>query len=265
MNPADRQFQRRVLDYYQANKRAMPWRETYDLYDVLVSEIMLQQTQVLRVIPKFEAFMKRFPSIQSLADASLADVLITWQGLGYNRRAKYLHEAAKQLIVSNPPTTLDDLIRLPGIGKNTAAAICAYVYNQPVAFIETNIRTVYIHEFFQDRADVSDKEILEIVARTIDSSNPREWYWALMDYGTFLKSQNLGSITRSRAYVKQSAFQGSLRQARGDILRRLAPGPVSIRELTVLDDRYPRALQALIADGLVEQHQDIVCLTAHTQ
>ncbi len=243
----------------------MVWRESHDLYSVLVSEIMLQQTQVSRVIPKFQVFMKRFPSVQLLASAPLADVLIAWQGLGYNRRAKYLHEAAKQLVQVDQPTTIEELIQLPGVGRNTAAAICAYVYNQPVTFIETNIRTVYIHEFFHDRTDVTDKEILAIVTRTIDTANPREWYWALMDYGTHLKSHKLGSISRSSTYVKQSAFHGSLRQARGDILRRLAQGPVDIREIVAIDDRYPRALQALIVDGLAEQLGDIVCLTAHTQ
>lgn len=265
MNKLETQFQRRVWSYYRANNRSMPWRETHDLYSVLVSEIMLQQTQVNRVIPKFVAFTEQFPTLQELSRAPLADVVIAWQGLGYNRRAKYLHEAAKKLVTSEVPETIDQLVMLPGVGANTAAAICAYVYNQPVIFIETNIRTVYIHEFFQDRTDVADKEILEIVTRTLDHANPREWYWALMDYGTYLKSQKLGSITRSSAYVKQSAFHGSVRQARGDILRRLASGPVDAAEIQADDERYPRALQSLVTDGLVEQHDGVVCLTAHSQ
>ncbi len=258
-------FQRRVWDYYRANKRPMPWRDTHDLYNVLVSEIMLQQTQVARVIPKFQTFMETFPSLQSLAGASLAEVLIAWQGLGYNRRAKFLHQAAQQLAVSETPTTSEQLMQLPGVGKNTAAAICAYVYNQPVVFIETNIRTVYIHEFFQDREGIADKDILEIVARTVDVHNPREWFWALMDYGTHLKSQNLGSIRNSKTYVKQSVFHGSLRQARGDILRRLTEGPVSLHNIASIDDRYPQAIKGLVTDGLIEQHDDILCLTAHGQ
>ncbi|MEO5691329.1 MAG: A/G-specific adenine glycosylase [Candidatus Saccharimonadales bacterium] len=265
MNHIDQKFQQRVWDYYHTNKRLMPWRTSHDLYSVLVSEIMLQQTQVPRVIPKFQTFMEQFPSLKSLADASLADVLIAWQGLGYNRRAKYLHEAAKQLAYAELPTTIAELKQLPGVGMNTAAAICTYVYNERVAFIETNIRTVYIHEYFSDRDSVSDKEIMEIVTRTIDATNPREWYWALMDYGSHLKTRGLGSISRSSSYSKQSTFKGSLRQARGDIVRRLTLGPVSMGELMTIDDRYPKALEGLIAEGLVEQHTDIVCLTAHTQ
>lgn len=262
---SDEKFRQRVWAHYHAHKRPMPWRERYDLYYVLVSEIMLQQTQVSRVIPKFQQFMTTFPSVDSLAHAPLAEVLIAWQGLGYNRRARFLHEAAKQLAAGAEPRTINDLIALPGVGKNTAAAICAYVYNQPVAFIETNIRTVYIHEYFKDSDAVDDNAILDIVSRTVDHENPREWYWALMDYGTYLKSQKLGSIRKSKSYVKQSTFKGSLRQARGDILKRLTAGPVGFTLIEAIDDRYPTAISGLIADGLIERHDDILCLTAHSR
>lgn len=259
----DQQFRHRVWEYYVSHKRLMPWRERHDFYWVIVSELMLQQTQVSRVTPIFLAFVKKFPTLEILAASSLADVLIAWQGLGYNRRAKYLHQSAQIVSSAGTPQTIDELTQLPGIGPNTAAAICAYVYNQPVVFIETNIRTVYMYEFFRDQSDITDSQIRDIVARTIDINNPREWYWALMDYGAYLKSQKLGSIKKSASYMKQSQFQGSLRQARGDILRRLADGPAAVSSLTSIDDRYPLAYSALLHEGLIEQQDDIVSLTAH--
>jgi A/G-specific adenine glycosylase len=227
---------------------------------------MLQQTQVQRVLPKFETFMRRFPTVESLAHAPLAAVLIEWQGLGYNRRAKFLHEAAKQIVERGEPTTQQELESLPGVGRNTAAAIRAYVFNEPVAFVETNIRTVYIHEFFANAETVTDDEILELVRITCDIDNPREWYWALMDYGTYLKSQKLGSIRKSRSYKKQSTFKGSLREMRGKIIRLLEHGPVDTKTLDeTSDERFEAALAGLISDGLVEAHESVICLTEHRQ
>jgi A/G-specific adenine glycosylase len=259
-------FQKTVWDYYHAHKRFMPWRESHDLYSVLVSELMLQQTQVSRVITKFESFMERFPTIESLARAPLGDVIIAWQGLGYNRRAKYLHQAAIRIMELGVPTTIEELEQLPGVGRNTAAAIMAYVHNQPAMFIETNIRTVYIHEFFSDHDEVSDTEILKLVEKTCDTSNPREWFWALMDYGTYLKSQKLGSIRKSAQYKRQSVFKGSLREMRGNIIRTLGDGPKDIQQIEhYSDERFLTALEGLIRDGLVEQHESVICLTAHNQ
>lgn len=260
------QFQNSVWRHYHANKRVMPWRETHDLYHVLVSELMLQQTQVARVIPKFTSFMERFPTIGDLARAPLADVLIAWQGLGYNRRAKYLHEAAKLIVREGTPSTQVALEQLPGIGRNTAAAIIAYVYNMPAVFVETNIRTVFIHEFYADTGKVSDAAILELVALTCDKTNPREWYWALMDYGTFLKSQKLGPIQKSTHYKRQAKFKGSLREMRGHIIRILGSGPVDLETLNECrDERFVTAVEGLKRDGLIEQHESVICLTAHTQ
>ncbi len=259
-------FKQRVWEFYRENKRQMPWREKHDLYSVLVSEIMLQQTQVSRVMPKFLSFMKSFPSLQALAEAPLADVLIAWQGLGYNRRAKYLHACAQQIVLGGVPDTQKDLETLPGIGANTAGAVMAYVYNQPSVFVETNIRTVILHEFFRDDVAISDAAIRELVTETVDKDNPREWYWAMMDYGSYLKSQKLGSIKRSVHYKKQSTFKGSLRQMRGQIIKELLNGPVSRDILQQqYDDRFDDALLGLIKDGLVEQHESVICLTAHDQ
>lgn len=265
-NASIRQFQDKVWAYYAEHKRPMPWRERHDFYSVLVSELMLQQTQVPRVLTKFADFMERFPTIEDLANAPLADVLIAWQGLGYNRRAKFLHSAAHVVVSTGEPRTLDELQKLPGIGPNTAAAMLAYIYNQPVVFVETNIRTVFLHEFFPGRSSVTDSEILVYVEKAVDQQNPREWYWALMDYGTYLKSQGKGSILRSTHYKKQPAFKGSLREVRGYIVRALAEGPVALTSLEFQDDiRFKPALQGLIDDGLVEQHDVIICLTAHNQ
>lgn len=260
-------FKRTVWQYYHAHKRPMPWREHHDLYSVLVSEFMLQQTQVSRVVPKFQSFMHTFPTLESLATAPLANVLIAWQGLGYNRRAKYLHAAAGGLWSLEEPHDVSTLIQQPGIGPNTAAAMVAYAYNKPVVFIETNIRTVYIHEFFADASDISDKLILALVNRTLDQDNPREWYWALMDYGAYLKSQKLGAITRSKQYRKQPTFKGSLREMRGMILRDLVDGPMSPDEFVYEnDDRFSEACAGLLKDGLIEHHDNnIICLTAHSQ
>jgi A/G-specific adenine glycosylase len=248
------EFSETVWDHYHAHGRTMPWREDTSFYAVLVSEIMLQQTQVPRVLPKFAEFMAAFPTIQSLAAASLADVLRAWQGLGYNRRAKYLHEAAKIALQAGIPDTMQGLVALPGVGYNTAAAIMNYVYEIPTAYVETNIRTVYFHHFFAGRADVSDAEVLALVDETMDREHPREWFWALMDYGAQLKSEGLGRLDTSKHYKKQSPLAGSVREVRGQIIRALTSRELSeaaLREKVVADARFGRALAGLIADGLV--------------
>lgn len=258
-----REFQQLIVKKAEELYRDLPWRREPTPYHVLVSELMLQQTQVERVVPKFEVFMEKFPSIEALAVAPLADVLVAWQGLGYNRRAKYLHQAAQQIIaLPSFPATIDELTTLPGVGPNTAGAIMAYAFDQPVVYIETNIRTVYLHHFFVNRYDMSDQEILAKLHKTTpflqgDSSvSPRVWYSALMDYGTELKRQGYGKIIRSRHYVKQSKFDGSLRQMRGRILRELARGEqaeLSLRRIFADDARYPAARNGLVRDGLVTQ------------
>lgn len=237
--------------------RPMPWRDDTRPYYVLVSEIMLQQTQVDRVVPKFEAFIAAFPDVAALANASLADVLKLWSGLGYNRRAKFLHEAARKItqdFEGEFPTTREDLISLPGVGENTAGALLAYSFNRPSIFIETNVRTVYFHHFFEDASEVSDRELRAVVEQTVDKEHPREWYWGLMDYGSFLKRQGAGRIDKSRHYKKQSALKGSVREVRGQILKQLAVGELTIADLRAAvraDDRFNGALEGLRRDGLV--------------
>lgn len=247
--------------------RNMPWREDTQLYYVLVSELMLQQTQVLRVIPKFQEFITKFPDEKTLANASLADVLKLWQGLGYNRRAKYLHEAAKMIVNDfggKFPENEADVMRLPGVGKNTAGAIRAYAFNQPCIFIETNIRTVYIHHFFNNQFDVDDKRIIELLEQTIDKENPRQFYQNLMDYGSWLKANGVRNVSSSRHYKKQSALKGSIREMRGQIIRTLTAGDMNLGDLqnqVSADARFDPALAGLIADGLVARQANQLHLT----
>ena len=243
--------------------RDMPWRSDTQPYFVLVSEIMLQQTQVPRVKVKFEEFMTRFPTIATLANAPLADVLTVWSGLGYNRRAKYLHEAAKKIVEQfngDIPDSHDQLVQLPGVGPNTAGALLAYSFNQPSLFIETNIRTVVFHHFFNDRVDVNDREVKEALEQVVDYEHPREFYWAMMDYGSWLKQQGAGGIDRSKHYKKQAPLKGSVREVRGRILKILATGDFTESELkgqletwTSIDERYEKAIEGLLTDGLIKR------------
>lgn len=261
-------FRKKVKEYYFSNKRPMPWRETTDSYAIMVSEIMLQQTQVDRVIPKFEAFMDAFPTVQDLAHAPFKNVLTHWSGLGYNRRALWLHEAAQSIVReynSIVPDSIESLVKLKGIGHNTAAAICAYAFNQPVVYVETNIRAAFIHYFFPDREDVHDDEIFKIASEALDKNSPREWYWALMDYGTFIKKQHKNPARKSKHHTKQSKFEGSRRQVRGEILRYLlVHDSVSVQHITESIASHSHSvediLQDMVAEGLVIQDKSTIAL-----
>jgi A/G-specific adenine glycosylase len=266
-------FRETVQNYYaQHGRHDMPWRQaeadgSFDPYKILVSELMLQQTQVARVIPKYQQFLELFPTVQDLASSSLAAVLTIWSGLGYNRRAKFLHQAAKQIngeYGGKFPHQVSELVKLPGIGPNTAGAIAAYAFNQPVVFIETNIRTVYIHHFFMGRQDVPDKELKGYAEATLDTANPRLWFWALMDYGAFLK-QSVGNLNKlSKHYSVQSRFEGSKRQVRGQVIRALAINSQQQSELAKLanDPRLLEVLADLEREGLIVKHGTIYSLTA---
>jgi A/G-specific adenine glycosylase len=270
MNKA--QFQKEVWTYYlEHGRHDLPWRQpeadgSFDPYTILVSEIMLQQTQVQRVIPKYQVFLEAFPTVEVLAAAPLGVVLKLWSGLGYNRRAKFLLGAAQQVVHEHGgifPTEQQQLVALPGVGIHTAGAIVAYAYNTPVVFIETNIRTVYIHHFFADHTGIDDKAIAEVVDETLDRTNVREWYWALMDYGSYLK-QSIGNVNRtSKSYVKQSMFAGSNRQLRGAIIRELLDKSQTLPELTTLlpDDRLPEVLAVLVQEGMVLEERGHFSIT----
>lgn len=309
-----RDFRAVVLDYYtQHGRHDLPWRQpeadgSFDPYKILVSELMLQQTQVSRVIPKYEQFLELFPTVQDVATSSLAAILTAWSGLGYNRRAKYLHLAAKQIVHDfggELPHDVDELIKLPGVGPNTAGAIAAYAFNQPVTFVETNIRTVYIYHFFHDQSDVPDSAILKLLIQTLPGaegkraapvrlaesefssegamrkvgvpakpvsrgksiavlSHYRSWYWALMDYGAFLK-QSVGNLNKlSKHYTVQSGFKGSKRQIRGQVIRNLAIQSQSEVQLAKIlnDARLPAVLADLLREGMITQKGAIYSLTA---
>lgn len=308
-------FQRMIWDFYRDYGREFAWRGISDPYAVLVSEMMLQQTQTARVVSKYDDWMRAFPTAQAVADAPLSAVLAHWSGLGYNRRAVFLQQACRAVCDRHGgifPQTREELCALPGIGPYTAGAVATFAYNQPHVFIETNIRSVYIHTFFASNNNVDsamlddnamrkgetrafcgvagatsacgaksaavlvfdssataettaifdaggkidDKDIAALVEQTLDRSRPREWYYALMDYGAALKKQTANPSRRSRQYAKQSRFEGSLRQARGAILRQLSRQPSAtlahIARCEGIDmERLIRAADKLLAERLV--------------
>jgi len=260
MTKKEQEFQTFVLDWYEkCGRHDLPWRQTHDPYCVLVSELMLQQTQVVRVIPKYEAFIKKYPTAKKLSAASLGDVLRMWQGLGYNRRAKFLLQCAQEITESHKgifPESYDELLKLPGIGPYTAAAICAFAYNQPVELVETNVRQVYIHHFFKRAEEVADVQILEKVRHTLPANQSRQWYAALMDYGTQLKSLHGNNTRKVKGYTKQSKFKGSNREVRAAIVRALAKLSLTkaelVKELKHFDQvKIQPQLESLIQDKMV--------------
>lgn len=237
----------------------MPWRDEITPYRIVVSELMLQQTQVSRVMDKYPEFIMRFPDFTTLSQAPLAGVLEAWQGLGYNRRAKYLHTIARRVVDEWGgilPQDPEMLISLTGIGRSTAGSIAAFAFNMPVVFIETNIRRVFIHHFFPEGDAIADSQILPVVEQTLDRDNPREWYYALMDYGTWLAGRMQNPNRRSRHYLKQSAFEGSDRQIRGQLLRKLLTEKTCPIETLITDSgaepsRVRRILISMIQEGLL--------------
>ena len=254
-----RKFQELVLGFYHEHGRPMAWRETTDPYCILVSEIMLQQTQVERVAVKYPAFIAEFPDFSALASAPLPDVLSAWQGMGYNRRAIALRNSAQKVVAEyggKLPEDPEILATFPGIGKATSSSIAAFAFNAPVTFIETNIRRVFLHFFFGDREDVSDREIHPLVEQTLYRDNPRVWYWALMDLGTALKKTGSNPNLRSRHYTRQSKFEGSDRQIRGAILREVLGQPgidrdMLLQKTSANQNRAEKILNRLLKEGFI--------------
>lgn len=254
-------FREMVYAFYRARGRHdMVWRHTADPYRILVSEIMLQQTQVERVAVKYPEFIAAFPDFATLAQAPLRDVLAAWQGMGYNRRAIALKGCAEKISEEYGgefPRDPEVLATLPGIGKATASSICAFAFDMPVVFIETNIRRVFIHFFFGDAEQVSDADILPLVTAMLDRDHPREWYWALMDLGTELKKHVPNPNRRSSGYTKQSPFEGSDRRIRGEILRLLVGTPAlseaEIAQRAAGGDahRTKKVLSGLVKEGFI--------------
>jgi A/G-specific adenine glycosylase len=221
--------------------------------------MMLQQTQVLRVIPKYRSFLERFPTVGILAKAPQGDVLKAWQGLGYNRRALYLQRAAQKVIADFGgvfPESAGELETLPGVGPYTARAIQVFSHNKKEVFIETNIRRVYIHFFFPKKKNVSDVNIMPLIESTLPKENFREWYWALMDYGAQALAGTRNANQRSKHYTKQSKFEGSRRYARAKVL-----------EFVISKNRVTRRSVAALykAHPLLKTHPSITILSALTR
>lgn len=222
-SPSDlARFRAVVLERGAELYRDFPWRRTHDPYEVLVSEVMLQQTQVQRVETRYVEWLTRFPTIDALAAATLPEVLEEWQGLGYNRRAIALKRTAD--IVSGElggivPVEHADLVALPGIGPATAAGVRAFAYGIPGVYLETNVRAVVIHELFPEAESVADRDIVPILEAAVDADDPRRWYYALLDYGAHLKRTMPNPSRRSKHHAVQSRFEGSRRQKRAWLLR----------------------------------------------
>jgi len=254
-------FRQQIYGFFANHGRHMPWRETSDPYHILVSEIMLQQTPVERVALKYAPFIAAFPDVASLARAPLREIMVRWQGLGYNRRALALQRLAQRLVTEfqgRLPASVETLRTLPGIGAATAGALAAFAFNQPVVFIETNIRRVFLHCFFGDQSGIRDHEILPLVDQTLDRARPRPWYYALMDYGAMLKRAAPNPNRRSAHYQRQSAFADSDRQIRGLILKTVLEAPAhSMEDLVRAVGKSPARTQVLIEtlikEGFLEQ------------
>ena len=250
------EFRQIIYQYYTEHRREMPWRVSRNPYHILVSEIMLQQTQVERVLAKYEEFISRFPDFDSVSKAPLQEILGVWQGLGYNRRAIALQKICRLVVTEYGgmlPSSAETLQTFPGIGPATAGAICAFAFNQPTVFIETNIRRVFIHFFFPNKSGVRDIEILPLVEGTLDTSNPRTWYHALMDYGAMLKNEEHNPNRRSAHYNRQAPFQGSNREIRGLILKTLlGKAELTEKELIRLVGKDPKRVQPIITQLIRE-------------
>ena len=226
--------------------RDLPWRNTRDPYGIWVSEVMLQQTQVARVSERWPAWLEQFPDVRALAAAPVADVLAAWQGMGYNRRALALKAAAEEIVHTwegEFPREVRELCALPGIGPATAQGIRSFAFDLPGVYLETNVRTVMLHHFFPDVPDVPDRELIPLVEATCPAAasglpgaaegsgpyagpmdaadTPRAWYYAMLDYGAYLKKTIPNPSRRSKSYTRQSAFVGSRRQKRAELVRML--------------------------------------------
>jgi A/G-specific adenine glycosylase len=256
-------FQGKIINFYNTNKRELPWRLTHDPYDILISEFMLQQTQVNRVIDYYTNWIEKWSTVEALSDASFYDVVSTWIGLGYNRRAKYLHETAKIIVhkfKGNVLKAMKSYDQLPGIGEYTSKAVRIFAGNEDITTIDTNIRRIFIHEFNLEES-TPDKDLYEIANYCLPKGKSRLWHNALMDYGALVLTSHKTGI---KPKTKQSKFAGSDRQIRGQILRLLLKKSYSIDELNAyfrIDiNRLKTILNKMIQDNIIQNNDDIFYL-----
>ena len=258
-------FRKEIRGYYVQNSRLLPWRRARTPYRILVSEIMLQQTQVSRVLYKFPAFIRRFPSFSVLSRAHKISVQKAWQGLGYNRRAVALIKTARKIVHEHGgrlPRTEAELLTFPGVGKGTVGALRTFAFNLPAVFIETNIRRVFIYFFFSGKRNVSDRDILPLIEQTLDKQCPREWYYALMDYGALVLTAHKTGI---KPLGRQPRFAGSRRFYRGQVIKLLHAGKrVHIgtlkKALGKNENEIHSILSGLESDGLLRIDRKSVSL-----
>jgi A/G-specific adenine glycosylase len=240
-----------ILTHYRKyGRHDLVWRKNITAYKILVSEIMLQQTQVKRVEEKFKEWMKVYPTLKRLRHSSLKDILIIWQGLGYQRRAKALHQIGASYTAI--PRTYEELLLLPGVGSYTASAVCAFAYDMfayPV--LETNIRTALIEFFHEGESEIHDGLLLDDLSRLEKNSKVRKigarvWYYALMDFGAYLKLQKISHNTKSKHYTKQSPYKGSRRELRAKILFAIAHG-----KILPSDERKEKVIEKLVQEEYI--------------
>jgi A/G-specific adenine glycosylase len=252
------ELQERILGWYAVNGRDLPWRRTTDPYAILVSEIMLQQTQVPRVIPKFAEFLAAYPRLEDLAEAPLDDVLRLWKGLGYNNRARRLRDCAAAAAAGGRrpaalPRSLDGLRALPGIGPYTARAVLAFAHNDDLAAVDANVRRVLTHELDLP-ADLGDRELQNVAEAALPHGRSRDWHNALMDYGALVLTARVTGIAPR---TRQGAFVGSRRWYRSRLLQALLDhGPQRLGQLAAALDVTP-AVAAELADLLTRD--GLVC------
>ncbi len=263
-------FRALVLDFYESHGRKFSWRETQDPYAILVSEVMLQQTQTSRVAPKYEEFLNTWGTLEELSEATVLDLLSLWKGLGYNRRALYLRQSAQlsEQWGYRLPADEAELLTLPGVGKATAAALMAFAFNKRSIYIETNVRRVILHCFFPNESNVTDKAVTEVLNALADEiTDFRSWYYALLDYGVLLKALLVNPNRRSAHYSKQAAFENSNRQIRGLLIHHLTEGgPQPVEQINTTlsefcDQRIHYCLSALAEEGFVEEEDGVYRIT----
>jgi A/G-specific adenine glycosylase len=269
--PRVRALQRRLLSWYEENRRDLPWRHTADPYAILVSEVMLQQTQVPRVTPRFVEWLETWPTLESLAGAPLAEVLRRWQGLGYNNRARRLQECAVAAVAAAPAggpavlaRTLDGLRALPGVGPYTARAVLVFAHNDDLAAVDANVRRVLTHELGLPR-DLTGAELQTVADAVLPRGRSRDWHNALMDYGSLVLTARVSGIAPR---TRQTAFEGSRRQKRARLLRRLldeGPQPLTglAGTLGLPLGEIADIVQRLSSDGLVHEKDGTASVACH--